>query len=77
MAVQKYPPTSSSKPFCEHIYNNCSGKHAGFLALAKYLNVPMAGHLDLSHPVQQLIRQTVCDVFDIKDACLHAGVDGK
>ena len=32
--------------------NNCSGKHAGMLALAKHLGVKPAGYTNRDHPVQ-------------------------
>ena len=36
------------------LHNNCSGKHAGMLCLAKHLQVNPKGYTDLNHPVQQL-----------------------
>ena len=62
--------------FKEHIFNNCSGKHAGFLALAKYIGAPLTGYLERTHPVQELVRLAVSDVFGIPLDRLHAGVDG-
>lgn len=40
-------------------HNNCSGKHAGMLALAKHLRVDPRGYINPEHPVQQKIIQTV------------------
>lgn len=37
------------------LYNNCSGKHAGILALARLRGEPFAGYLDPGHPVQREI----------------------
>lgn len=37
------------------LYNNCSGKHAGILALARLRGEPLAGYLDPAHPVQREI----------------------
>lgn len=37
------------------IHNNCSGKHAGFLTLSKYLGAG-ADYVDPAHPVQQAVR---------------------
>lgn len=37
------------------LHNNCSGKHAGILALAKLVGAPFAGYTEPSHPAQQLI----------------------
>lgn len=41
------------------IYSNCSGKHAGMLALAKVLGASMDGYWNIDHPVQQQI-QRIC-----------------
>ena len=37
------------------LHNNCSGKHAGMLALALHLGAPTAGYIAPDHPVQQHI----------------------
>jgi L-asparaginase II len=36
-------------------HNNCSGKHAGFLSVARHLGYPTAGYIRYEHPVQQRI----------------------
>ena len=41
------------------LHNNCSGKHAGMLCLAKYLQVDPKGYTDPGHKVQQLIMKQV------------------
>ena len=41
------------------LHNNCSGKHSGMLALAKFLGHPLDNYLDPEHPIQRLIRQTL------------------
>ena len=38
------------------LHNNCSGKHAGMLALAKYFHHPLENYLDPEHPIQRMIR---------------------
>ncbi|MFQ6612642.1 MAG: asparaginase [Fidelibacterota bacterium] len=40
-------------------HNNCSGKHAGMLCLAKHLNVDPKGYVNRDHPVQQKIMETI------------------
>lgn len=58
------------------IHNNCSGKHAGMLALSAQLGADPAGYTGLDHPVQQTIRETMevlCEV-DLSDA--PVGFDG-
>ena len=37
------------------LHNNCSGKHAGMLVLARLLDVPFDNYHRLDHPVQQRI----------------------
>ncbi len=38
------------------IHNNCSGKHAGFLTLAKHLGASL-DYVDLDNPVQKAVRR--------------------
>lgn len=38
------------------LHNNCSGKHAGFLGLAKVMGAPTRGYVLPDHPVQQEIK---------------------
>ncbi len=44
------------------LHNNCSGKHAGMLCLAKYLGVSHKGYVEPEHPVQKQIIATVNDL---------------
>jgi len=50
------------------LHNNCSGKHAGILALAKALGAPFEGYLEPAHPAQRLIiamcERVSDDVFE-------------
>jgi L-asparaginase II len=50
------------------LHNNCSGKHAGILALAKVLGAPFAGYLEPGHPAQRkiiaLCERVSDDVFE-------------
>src|SRR5258707_1334076 len=41
------------------VFNNCSGKHAGMLAAACALNVPLETYLDPAHPLQERIRGVI------------------
>ena len=58
------------------LHNNCSGKHSGFLALAKFLGCDLAGYRDAQHEVQIQVREAVCDICQIEENALHTGVDG-
>ena len=58
------------------LYNNCSGKHAGMLALAKAEGWPAAGYERLEHPLQQLMLRTVAECCGVAPGSLQLGVDG-
>ena len=57
------------------LHNNCSGKHAGMLALAKYLEVETKGYINKQHLVQKTILEYVAklsgetDMFTEIDGC--------
>lgn len=72
----EYIRNGTTTPFKDHIYNNCSGKHAGFLALCKYKGFPLEGHLNVDHPAQVLIRAAIADMFCIPPDELRFGIDG-
>lgn len=58
------------------LYNNCSGKHAGMLALALAEGWPTAGYERADHPVQQLMKSTIAAVCGLKPDDLGVAVDG-
>jgi L-asparaginase II len=64
----------SEKP--GQVHNNCSGKHAGMLALAKHLGAPLEGYVKSEHPVQRAVAATLSRYCDVD--VLHApmGIDG-
>ncbi|ERP94126.1 asparaginase [Labrenzia sp. C1B10] len=41
------------------LHNNCSGKHAGFLGLAKVMGVETRGYVNAEHPVQREVRNVM------------------
>ncbi|MBI3910789.1 MAG: asparaginase [Armatimonadetes bacterium] len=57
------------------IHNNCSGKHAGMLLMARLLDAPLADYWQPDHPVQRRIQDVL-----IRLAALHGpptwGTDG-
>ncbi len=53
---------------------NCSGKHAAFLAACVHNGWPTESYLDPSHPLQQLVRDTVEEFTG--ETVAHTGVDG-
>ena len=58
------------------LYNNCSGKHAGMLALALSERWPVAGYESAEHPLQQLMRATVAERCGLQPEQLSVGIDG-
>lgn len=58
------------------LHNNCSGKHSGMLALAKFLGHPLDNYLDPEHPIQRLIRQTLAQFTAVPAENIGVAVDG-
>jgi L-asparaginase II len=58
------------------VHNNCSGKHAGMLALAKHLRADLHGYVKPDHPVQNRIAQTIATYCEVDIAAAPLGVDG-
>lgn len=58
------------------LYNNCSGKHAGLLALAVAEGWPVEGYHLPGHPLQKLLHATIADACALPGASLETGVDG-
>lgn len=57
------------------IHNNCSGKHTGFLTVARHWGAPIAGYEKINHPVQQAIAKALGELAGIAEP-LPWGVDG-
>lgn len=58
------------------LHNNCSGKHSGFLAYCKYLNLPTQNYLMLDHPLHQEIMKITALFYELTKEELIIGVDG-
>jgi L-asparaginase II len=57
------------------IHNNCSGKHTGFLAVARHWNIATAGYEKHDHPVQQAVAKATRELAGISGE-LPWGIDG-
>ena len=57
-------------------HNNCSGKHTGFLTLARHLGVPTRGYVTYEHPVQQRILGVLEAMTGIDLGSAPRGIDG-
>ena len=49
------------------LHNNCSGKHAGMLSLANYLQEDPKGYTDENHPVQKKIIEQVKHFSELEE----------
>ena len=58
------------------LHNNCSGKHAGMLAVAKYHGWPVEGYERLDHPVQKRIQRCLGAWMDHEPEDHHWALDG-
>jgi|TARA_B100000809_G_scaffold54036_1_gene49560 L-asparaginase len=55
-------------------HNNCSGKHAGMLAFAKYLKRGITGYIKKDHPVQESIFGLLNEYTGMET--IPTGIDG-
>ena len=58
------------------LHNNCSGKHAGFLAFCRQHGHPTENYLDPAHPLQREIRSSLADITGMKESDMPSGIDG-
>jgi L-asparaginase II len=58
------------------LYNNCSGKHAGMLAMCRAEGWPTAGYTRADHPLQRLLHRTVAEMCGLPEARVETAVDG-
>jgi L-asparaginase II len=57
-------------------WSNCSGKHAGMLALARHHGWPTAGYERAGHPVQQRLLSEIARWTGVPEASVVCAVDG-
>ena len=60
----------------EPVFHNCSGKHAGMLALCRANGWPLDDYRQPEHPLQRLFRNEVADAARLDPAELATGLDG-
>jgi L-asparaginase II len=58
------------------LHNNCSGKHAGFLALAVAMGVDSRGYVKAGHPVQRDVKAAMEALTGVGLAEAPCAVDG-
>jgi len=57
-------------------HNNCSGKHAGFVAHCVQHGLPLDDYTAPGHPLQQAIRRDVARAAGMDENDLKMGIDG-
>lgn len=57
-------------------FNNCSGKHTGFLSVARHLDLEPAGYTRPSHRVQVLACEAICAFAGVDPATVETAIDG-
>jgi L-asparaginase II len=73
MAMKLTPDPGQVYTRYEH---NCSGKHAGMLAVAVHKGFSVADYLSPEHPVQQYIRKAISEICGYPEEKLAVGIDG-
>jgi len=58
------------------LHNNCSGKHAGFLAYCVQHDLPLDSYIDPAHPLQQAIKSQLAQVAGVAESAMRMGIDG-
>jgi L-asparaginase II len=58
------------------MHNNCSGKHAGFLAHCVQNHHSLSDYLSPQHPLHKSIKAVTAQFYEMKEAELSVGVDG-
>jgi L-asparaginase len=56
--------------------HNCSGKHAGFIAVCRARGWPVEGYRLASHPLQRLVHDEVAAAAEVPRADVRSAVDG-
>ena len=60
----------------ERVHNNCSGNHAGMLALCRARGWPTAGYRLPEHPVQQACLEAHAEAAEVEPDAFATGTDG-
>ena len=60
----------------EAVANNCSGKHVGFLTLARHLDLDPVGYIEPDHPVQATVAEAIGRLCSVDLGAQRPGRDG-
>ena len=74
MTMNKLYPTHGEDK--DPLRHNCSGKHSGFLALARYLGEDVTKYLNPDSKTQTLVKQAVAEMCEYPVKEVKVGIDG-
>jgi len=57
------------------LFNNCSGKHAGFLTAVQHKREDVSNYLSLQHPTQISIRRLLSEMTEFDESLMTASTD--
>ncbi len=60
----------------DQLHHDCSGKHAGMLAVCTHKGYDINTYKNLGHPLQKSIKEHVKYIYNISDNDMVIGVDG-
>ena len=58
------------------VHHNCSGKHAGMLALSVYFGWDLKNYISEKHPAQKLILEKISEICEYSKDNIGIGIDG-
>lgn len=58
------------------LYNNCSGKHAGFLLYCQLMGYDIETYLNPDHPLQKEIKQACSEIYEFDISKMQVAKDG-
>lgn len=71
--ARRYPVHGEDRDPLRH---NCSGKHAGFLALSRHLGQPPTAYIEPHGVVQGTVREAVATACELDERQLPIAIDG-
>ncbi len=60
----------------EPVYHNCSGKHAGMIAVCRERGWPVEGYRQAGHPLQQALHEEVAAAAELDRDEVETAIDG-
>lgn len=69
----EFPQNNEHKDIVRH---NCSGKHSGFLALARFLGEDVSEYLNPNSKIQQMVLDNISRIFEISKEEIIVSIDG-